>query len=151
MDTLDLTKSFTWIEDLKLPYSLPIAEGSNCPDYPVVMNKKKHIIIFLYEKKNKCCASVSLALQDGFWVGGIYFMVGGGGCEGDGGRCFAPGRKWGEFRYKEHADLYYSYSLLRGLIHYGEHSSHHKKLISPCLEELIKHINSISFQLEFNL
>lgn len=147
MNASEYIAKTAWIDSLELPCSLPIKEGCNVPNYPVV-SKEQIQIAFQYAVKNKCQAEVRIAIQDGISVGGINYMVGGGGSEGDGGRAFSPGRKWGEFPSSTAADLYYSRYLLKCLIQKSEYSSKHKKLIEPCLKELIKHIDSINFQLE---
>jgi hypothetical protein len=147
MNAMNYLAITSWIDFLKLPYSLPIKEGWNIPDYPVVPRTHTSIV-FLYSIKNKCHAEVRIAMQDGFSVGSFSFMVGGGGSSGDGGSSFAPGRKWGEFPSHNAADLFYSRDLLKHLIDKGKYSIKHKKLTEPCIKELIKHINSINLQME---
>jgi hypothetical protein len=137
---------FEWIKSLELKPSLPIKEGCDCPDYPIILDSKSKAIFF-YEQKNKCRAEVRIALQDNYAVGSFDFMVGCG-SEGDGGEGFAPGRKWGEFSSLDAADLYYSRYLLERLIHKSNYSPRHKRLTEPCIKKLIEHIQSIKLQLE---
>ncbi len=139
----DFLNNTSWVKSLKLPCSLPIKDGWNIPDYPVIASDMAEQTFFYY-KRNYCFAEVRITVQDEIPVGGINHMVGGGGSCGDGGGGFAPGRKWGEFETFEAADLYYSRELLECLISKGEYSEKHKRLTDPCIKKLIEHINSIN-------
>ena len=144
MKTESFIENNKWIEELVKPFSSGDLETGM--HYPTLQNFIKPS--FIYKKEYKCFAIVTVGIQDNIPVGSYEYQIG---CSnvGDGGHCFAPGRKWGEFNRKRDADLYYSYELLKALVKKSEYSLRHRGLVHGCVNELMQHINSLlEIQLE---